>query len=111
MKKRLFPLLFTFTAKITAHISEIIKKIVTDLKKAGKGFQPDHDCAVIFFGIMLCVLVQMPFKPLFVDNPMPPYGVLSENLRKFWAEIRKIVLRKLIFDPPIYLYRENHRAY
>lgn len=34
---------------------------------------------MIFFGIMLCVLVQMPFKPLFVDNPMPPYGVLSEN--------------------------------
>lgn len=35
--------------------------------------------AVIFLGIMLCVLVRMPFKPLFVDNPMPPYGVLSES--------------------------------
>lgn len=35
--------------------------------------------AAIFFGIMLCVLARMPFKPLFVDNPVPPYGVLSEN--------------------------------
>ncbi len=35
--------------------------------------------ASVFSGIMLCVLVRMPFKPLFVENPMPPYGVLNEK--------------------------------
>ncbi len=36
--------------------------------------------ASVFSGIMLCVLVRMPFKPLFSgSNPMPPYGVLNEK--------------------------------
>ncbi len=36
--------------------------------------------AVVFSGIMLCVLIRMPFKPLFSgSNALPPYGVLSEN--------------------------------
>lgn len=36
--------------------------------------------AAVFSGIMLCVLVRMPFKPLFSgSNPVPPYGVLNEN--------------------------------
>ena len=36
--------------------------------------------ATVFSGIMLCVLIRMPFKPLFSgSNPLPPYGGLSEN--------------------------------
>ncbi len=36
--------------------------------------------AAVFLGIMLCVLIRMPFKPLFSgSDPLPPYGVLSEN--------------------------------
>ena len=36
--------------------------------------------AAIFTGIMLCVLIRMPFKPLFSgSNSLPPYGVLNEN--------------------------------
>ncbi|MBD5384363.1 MAG: hypothetical protein HDR72_05130 [Ruminococcaceae bacterium] len=36
--------------------------------------------ASVFTGIMLCVLIRMPFKPLFSgSNALPPYGVLSEN--------------------------------
>lgn len=36
--------------------------------------------AAVFSGIMLCVLVRIPFKPLFSgSNPAPPYGVLNEN--------------------------------
>lgn len=36
--------------------------------------------AAVFSGIMLCVLIRMPFKPLFSgSDPAPPYGVLNEN--------------------------------
>lgn len=36
--------------------------------------------AAVFSGIMLCVLIRMPFKPLFSSsNSVPPYGVLNEN--------------------------------
>lgn len=36
--------------------------------------------AVIFAGLMICVLFRMPFKPLFAgDVPIPPYGVLCKN--------------------------------
>ncbi len=36
--------------------------------------------ASVFSGIMLSVLVRMPFKPLFSgSNPVPPYGVLNEK--------------------------------
>lgn len=36
--------------------------------------------AAVFTGIMLCVLIRMPFKPLFSgSNALPPYGVLNEN--------------------------------
>lgn len=35
--------------------------------------------AVVFSGIMLSVLIRIPFKPLFSGNPVPPYGVFSQN--------------------------------
>lgn len=34
----------------------------------------------VFTGIFFCVLIRLPFKPLyFGTNPLPPYGVLNEN--------------------------------